>query len=169
MGKSPEGGSGAGRGLRFWSLTLATGAVVALLGTWIVAAMTVRPTITLSAASTLLENFHRDAADPAKVRDAWNTMTTTNYRRYVGITYPKFREFWQNETPPDIVHVSKDGDQTFSVLLVYHPKGGGNLQNQFAAVLVCDDWRARWTFGDCGAESLRLDDIKHYDYRVVQG
>lgn len=150
-------------------ITLATGAIVALMGTWIVAALTVEPKITLAAASAFLEKFNRDATDPARTKDVWETMTTENYRRYVGLTYKKFAEFWRSQNPPSIVKVSKDGDHTFAVMVVYHRKNGQNDQTQYAAVLTCDDWQARWAFAECDAESLFLDDTKHYDYRVLQG
>lgn len=173
---SQRGGSAAqnGEAKRFgWKVvSLILGAVLAIPGAWVLATQTFRPGISLSSASAYFENFHKQVIDPVERRTVWDDLVTDNYRKYGGFnsSYRKFSGFWGSQNRPAITHISKDGESTFAVSLVFYPKGENPdilHPSRFAAVFVCDDWRARWTFGDC--DSLRLDDIKHYDYRVVEG
>jgi hypothetical protein len=149
-------------------------AILAIASAWIVAAKTAEPRIPLSAASEYFVRFYQQVADdPAKTRMVWNTMTTETYRDYSSLRYPKFAEFWSKEKQPSILDVSKDGSNTFAVSLIFHSKNGEDgaklRKFDFAAVLVCDDRQARWTFSDCGSESLLLEDSKNYDLRVLEG
>lgn len=147
--------------------------ILAISSAWIVAAKTAEPRIPLSAASEYFDSFYQQVADPAKTQTVWDTMVTETYRDYSHLPYSKFAEFWSNEKKPSILDVSKDGNNTFAVSLIFHPKDDIDSEElrkfDFAAVLVCDDRKARWTFADCDSESLRLEDSKNYDLRVLQG
>ncbi|MBL7486621.1 hypothetical protein I6A60_40585 [Frankia sp. AgB1.9] len=132
--------------------------------------MTRDPAIPLGSAGAFVEKYYAEAADPSRVGDAWNGMTTSDFRKYGGARFSQFRSFWKDENPPKVEHVSKDGPSTFSARIAFHPKGGPrNDISDLALVLVCKNWRAQWSFGECPAESLRLDDSKHFDYVVLQG
>ncbi len=173
-GGDDEGEDGKRRAVGWGVCSLVLGAILAIPGAWMLAAQTFEPGISLSSASSYFEKFNTEVLDPTERQSAWDTMVTTNYRRYSGFnsSYAEFSRFWGHQNRPAISHISKDGKSTFSVSLVFFPKSRGEkgLQpSKFAAVFACDDWQARWTFKGCDSDALRLDDVKHYDYRVVEG
>jgi len=166
------------RGRIGWKmLSLLMGALLAIPGGWLLATQTFEPGISLSSASAYFENYERTVMNPATRRTAWDTMVTRNYQKYGGFhsDYRRYSQFWGGQQKqPSIRHISKDGKNTFAVSLVFFSKDRGDrpstrLNSDFAAVFVCDDWKAKWTFKECESSSLRLDDTKHYDFRVVQG
>lgn len=156
-----------------WKIVAQVLAVVLGLTGWVIAAKTAEPRIPLSAAAIFFDRFYREVSDPARIHTAWETMTTQTFKDYSSLPYPQFRKYWAKQLKPSIFDVSKDGSSTFAVSLQYHPKGQYKAKNHpkadMAAVLACDNRLARWTFADCGSESLRLEDIKKYDLRVLDG
>ncbi|MBE3203245.1 MULTISPECIES: hypothetical protein [Parafrankia] len=148
-------------------------ALLGLAGAWIIAAKTIEPRIPLDAATVYIGRFYREISDPAKIHAAWQNMTTKTFQTYSSLPYRNFRKFWANQQRPSILDVSKDGSNTFAVSIQFHPKGKPkgtkDPEAHFAAVLQCDDRVAIWTFTNCDSRSLKLEDLKDYDLRVLDG